>query len=87
MKKLKLAVLLLIVLTSKIKASQVSQLNDLQVCLTKCRSVKKICHNQATLTLARVNACKAVDTNFDLKYDCTRACRQNPRTMRFNSVK
>lgn len=84
MKKLILGGLGVVILSSVIKANQA---NELQTCLTKCETAKSICHTQATLTLARVNACGAVDDNFGVNYNCAPICHQNSRTIRFDSVK
>lgn len=60
--------------------------SHLQDCLNQCENAKQICGNQATLTLARVNECNAVDDHFGNDYDCSVICQQNPRTVRFEAV-
>jgi hypothetical protein len=81
MKKIILGVLL-----SFMGAMNANQASHLQDCLNQCENAKQICGAQATLTLARVNACNAVDDDFGDNYNCSVICQQNPRTTRFEAV-
>ena len=56
-------------------------------CVLRCQQARELCGNRATLSMARLNACAAVDDNFGPAYDCQAVCRQSPRTSRFNGVK
>jgi len=84
MKKIFLSGLLYVTLWS---VSVQAQADDYLVdCHNQCQAAKQICSTQATLTLARVNACAAVDEGFGPTYNCQRTCQQNPRTVRFEAV-
>lgn len=55
-------------------------------CLSQCQAAKQICGDRDTLTLAKVNACAAIDEDFEENYNCNTVCQQNPRTVRFETI-